>query len=94
MNNPDFPQRATKVEPTETDIIYFTLELPAKVSVEIYDLNGSKCAMIPAADFEAGEQSVDVKSGKFGIPPGKYVYYLQIADGNETRMICRAVIIS
>ncbi len=75
-------------------LISFTISIPSKVSVEIYDLSGNQCALIPAKDFNAGEQQIRIHRASLGIQAGKYVYYLQIVNETGTSRECRTMYIN
>lgn len=84
-------------EPKDTSeevLISFTLTEPSSVSVEIYDLNGNICAIIPLRQYMAGEQRISQLIASLGIPAGKYVYYLQVENSEGTVRECKTLTIS
>lgn len=95
---PPEPRKSTVMNTTEDlneqDIITFTLEHESRVSVEIYDLNGNKCAMIPERQFFPGDQQIHAGTSQLRIPAGKYVYYLQIENHEGVSRECRTISVS
>lgn len=92
MDNINFPEHQDELQPEISagkSVISFTLESISKVSVEIYNLRGDQCALIPATNFLPGDQQIHVNISNLGIPAGQYVYYLQIVNENGTSRECR-----
>ena len=97
MDNIDFPENINNSQQEISSgqtAIYFTLVHISEVSVEIYDLSGNICGLIPAKNFAPGKQHILIHTAVLGIPSGKYVYYLQIVNENGTSRECKTLTIS
>ncbi len=64
----------------ETTTVPFKLTNPAKVQLEIFDLEGRKVAAIQETNLDAGDHEWVVSTRVLGIPTGNYVYQLQVEN--------------
>lgn len=71
--------------------ISFVLKNPSDVVIEIYDLQGEKCATVSGKNLMEGEQQIVVSTSSLGIEPGNYVYHLQVTDRIGTSTECRTI---
>lgn len=56
----------------------FTLSDPADVRLSLFDLLGRKVAGVVRRQLAPGEQSIVLNLQGLGLPPGDYVYRLQV----------------
>jgi hypothetical protein len=62
----------------------FTLANPSDVRLDIFDLQGRKVAGVVRKGRSPGTQSIKLNLTGLGLPPGDYVYELQVTTRHGT----------
>lgn len=65
-------------------IVPFLLHQSADVKLELWHLSGKKLAVIERNGLAAGEHSIRVETGNFGLPSGSLVYQLEVTNSSGT----------
>lgn len=73
--------------------IPFTLNQPASVKIELFDLSGKKMMNVLDANLNAGAQSVGLKkkNGKLVLAAGSYLYQITTSNHNGTFRQCKVL---
>jgi len=92
MENVNFPkEEKSQKELNGNTVISFELDRVSDISIEIYDLKGSKCATVSGKNMAAGERQITINTFDLRIAPGSYVYHLQVTNDTGSATECRTL---